>query len=74
MPLFVAHILIWLLKSDHLHTVVVLTNFLLFSCMPFFITLLNFCIILLMYILNNTGERPHPCRTPLFMCIGSDIP
>ena len=24
--------------------------------------------------LNNTGERPHPCLTPLFMCIGSDIP
>jgi len=20
-----------------------------------------------MYILNNTGERPHPCLTPLFM-------
>ena len=27
-----------------------------------------------MYMLNNTGERPHPCLTPLFMCIGSDIP
>jgi len=24
--------------------------------------------------LNNTGERPHPCLTPLFMCIDSDIP
>ena len=23
--------------------------------------------------LNNTGERPHPCLTPLFMCIGSDL-
>jgi len=23
--------------------------------------------------LNNTGERPHPCLTPLFICIGSDI-
>ena len=37
----------------------VLTNFLLFSCIPFFITLLNSGIILLMYVLNNTGERPH---------------
>jgi len=52
----------------------VFTNFLLFCCIPFFITLLNSCVILLMYILNNTGERPHPCLTPLFMCIGSDIP
>ena len=26
-----------------------------------------------MYILNSAGERPHPCLTPLFMCIGSDI-
>ena len=24
-------------------------------------------------ILNNTGERPHPCLIPLFMYIGSDI-
>jgi hypothetical protein len=27
-----------------------------------------------MYILNNTSERPDSCITPLFMCIGSDIP
>ena len=53
---------------------IVFTHFLLFSCIPFFITLLNSCIILLVYILNNTGERPHPCLTPLFLCIGSDIP
>ena len=53
---------------------IVFTNFLLFSRIPFFITVLNSCIILLMYILNSTGERPHPCLTPLFMCIGSDIP
>ena len=43
------------------------------SCVPFSITVLNSCIILLMYMLNNTGERPHPCLTALFMCIGSDI-
>src|SRR5215475_15698023 len=53
---------------------IVFTNFLLFGCIPFFITILNSCIILLMYVLNNTGERPHPCLIPLFMCIGSDIP
>jgi len=29
---------------------IVFTNFLLFSCMPFFITILNSCIILLMYV------------------------
>jgi len=52
---------------------IVFTNFLLFSCIPFFITILNSSIILLMYMLNNTGERPHPCLTPLFMCIGLDI-
>ena len=73
MPLFVGHLLMWPLKSGHLH-IVLFTNFLLFSCIPFFITILNSCIILLMYMLNNTGERPHPCLTPLFMCIDSDIP
>jgi len=26
-----------------------------------------------MYMLNNTGDRPHPCLTPLCMCTGSDI-
>ena len=53
---------------------IVFSNFLLFHCMPFFITPFNSCIILLMYTLNNTGERSHPCLTPLIMCIGSDIP
>ena len=47
---------------------IVFTNVLLFSYMPFFITVLNSCITLLMYILNNTGERSHPCLTPLFQC------
>ena len=59
MPLFVIHLLMWLLKSGDLHTVV-FTSFLLFSCMAFFITTLNFCMIWLMCILNNIGERPHP--------------
>ena len=43
----------------------VFSIFLLFSGIPLFITNLNSCITLLMYILNNTGERPHPCLTPL---------
>jgi len=30
-------------------------------------------LVIKMYIWNNTGERPHPCHTPLFMRIGSDI-
>jgi hypothetical protein len=51
---------------------ILFTNFMLFSCIPF-IHILNSCIILLMYILNNTGERPHHCLAPLFMCIVSDI-
>ena len=46
---------------------IVFSIFLLFSGMPFFIANINSCIILLMYILNNTGERAHPCLTPLFM-------
>ena len=50
----------------------VFTNFLFFSSKTFFISVLNSCTILLMYILNNTGDRPHPCLTPLFVCIGSD--
>ena len=45
---------------------IVFTNFLLFSYIPFFITIFNSCIILFMYILNNTGERPHPCLTVFF--------
>ena len=53
---------------------IVFTNFMLFSCIPFFMLISNSCVILLMYILNNTGERPHHCLTPLFMCIFSDIP
>jgi len=40
--------------------------------MPFIIVVLNLCTILLMYMLNNTGDRPHPCLTPLFIKIGSD--
>jgi len=52
----------------------VFTDLLLFSCMPFFITILNSYIILLMAVLNNTGERPHPCLIPLFVEIGSYIP
>ena len=46
---------------------IVFTNFLLFSCIPFFITILNSCIILLMYILNNTGERPYPCHSFVYV-------
>jgi hypothetical protein len=46
---------------------VVFTNLLLFSCMPFFIIILNICIILLMYILNTTGETSHRCLTALFI-------
>ena len=64
--MFEGHLLMWPLKSGRLH-IVLFTNFLLFSCIPFFITILNFCIILLMYMLNNTGERPHPCLTFLFI-------
>jgi len=43
---------------------IMFTNFLLFSCISSFITILNSWIILLLYILKNTGERPHPCFTP----------
>jgi len=52
----------------------VFTKFLLFSCVPFFITNLNSYVILLLYILNNTGEKTHSGLTHLFMWIGSDIP
>src|SRR5215469_1062546 len=45
----------------------VFTDFLLLSCKSFFITILNSCTILLLYTLNNVGDRPHPCLTPLFM-------
>jgi hypothetical protein len=41
--------------------------------MPLFITILDSCKILLIYTLNSTAERPHPCLTPLFILIGSDI-
>jgi hypothetical protein len=53
---------------------IVFTSFLLFSCIPFFITVLNSYTLALMYILNSAGDKPHACLTPLFMCIGSDIP
>jgi len=42
--------------------------------MPFFMTLLNSRVILLMYILNNIGERTRICLTHFLMCIGSDMP
>src|SRR5215469_17034786 len=45
----------------------VFTDFLLLSWKPFFNTILNSCTILLMYILNNVGDRPHPCLTLLLV-------
>jgi len=74
MPLFVAHLLTWLLKSGQLHIVqcsLISYDLVVYISSSF---ILNSCIILLIYIMNNTGERPHSCLTPLFMCIGSDIP
>ena len=47
----------------------VFSIFLLFSGIPFFITNLNSCIILVMYILNNSGERPHPCLAKIHINI-----
>jgi hypothetical protein len=34
---------------------------------------LKSCTIVLICTLNGIGERPHPCLTPLFILIGSDI-
>jgi hypothetical protein len=48
---------------------IVLIIFLLVRWMPLFITILNSCKILLMSTLNSTGERTHPCLTPLFVLV-----
>jgi hypothetical protein len=39
---------------------------------PFWVVCFHSCIILLIYMLNNSGDSPHPRLTPLLTLIGSE--
>jgi len=41
--------------------------------MPFCLVSSHSFIVLLIYMLNNFSDSPHPCLTPLLVLIGSEI-